>query len=210
MSIDRRLRDAFVAAGREPEGDLDVEAHLRRAVARARPREVGRAVAIVILVASLAGGVFAAGMLVEGARPVQQPLDGGPSHAAVPPAPADRWTALDGVYETEVLLADGQAAGLRHADAFGTSGPMQVWFSRNTVRIEQDLRGLRQIPVSGTIEVTGRRLVVHDGGETVVLDWRRLPNGDLRFMLVADTRTGAERLIDEVLWTSHPWTLVSR
>jgi hypothetical protein len=64
--------------------------------------------------------------------------------------------------------------------------------------------------VSGTIEVTGQRLVVHDDGETVALDWRRLPNGDLRFTLVADTRTGVGRLIDEVLWTSHPWTLVSR
>jgi hypothetical protein len=209
MSIDRRLRDAFEVARRDA-ADLDVERHLRRAVERARPREIGRFAAAAVLVAALAVGVFAAGMAVEGARGTRQPLDGGPSEVAPTAAPADRWTALDGVYETRVWTADGQAAGLSRADAFGISGPMQVWFSRDTVRVEQALNGLGQIPVSGTIEVTGRRLVVHDDGETVALDWRRLPNGDLRFTLVADTRTGVDRLIDEVLWTSHPWTLVSR
>jgi hypothetical protein len=50
---------------------------------------------------------------------------------------------------------------------------------------------------------------VHEDGETLTLEWRRLANGDLRFTVVDDTRTGVERLVGEVLWTSHPWTPMS-
>jgi hypothetical protein len=53
MSIDRRLREAFLATGQETEGAIDVEHHLRRAVTRARPREIGRAAAAVALVVAL-------------------------------------------------------------------------------------------------------------------------------------------------------------
>jgi hypothetical protein len=210
MSIDRRLRDAFLAASQETQDDLDVERHLRHAVARAQPHEVGRAVATIVLVAALVGGVFAAGALVEGARHVPQPLDGGetPTVGADVPAQIPR-TALDGVYTTTVRISDGRAAGLPHVDAFAISGPMEVWFSRDTVRVEQSLRGVGQIPVLGTIEVAGSRLSVHEDGETLTLEWRRLANGDLRFTVVDDTRTGVERLVGEVLWTSHPWTPMS-
>ncbi len=47
-------------------------------------------------------------------------------------------------------------------------------------------------------------------GETVTLDWQRLPNGDLRFTIADDTRVGLERLADEVVWTSHPWRVIDR
>ena len=206
MSIDRRLRDAFLAASQETEDGIDVERHLRRAVARARPREIGRAVATAALVVALVAGVFAAGALVQRARSVREPLDGGPTGALEPsvaaPVPP---TDLDGIYATRIRPADGRAAGLSRAEAFGISGALQVWFSRDTVRIEQSLHGLGLVPVNGTIEVTGRRLVVHEAGDTLALDWRRLPNDDLRFSVVADTRAGVERLVDDVLWTSHPW-----
>jgi hypothetical protein len=209
MSIDRRLREAFLATGQETEGAIDVEHHLRRAVTRARPREIGRAAAAVALVVALVAGVFAAGVLVESARRVSQPLDGGLSAAIQPstPVPVPR-TALDGIYATRLRPADGRAAGLPRADAFGISGALQLWFARDTVRIEQSLQGLGQVPVRGTMEVNGRRLVVHEEGETLALDWRRLPNGDLRFTVVADTRVGVEGLVDEVVWTSHPWRLI--
>jgi hypothetical protein len=209
MSIDRRLREAFLAAGQEMDEAIDVEHHLRRAVTRARPREIGRAAATVVLLVTLVAGVFAAGVLVESARRVRQPLDGGPSTAIEPgtPVPVPP-TALDGIYSTRLRPADGRAAGLSRADAFGISGALQLWFSRDTVRIEQSLQGLGQVPVRGTIEVNGRRLVVHQEGETLALDWRRLPNGDVRFMVVADTRVGVEGLVDVVVWTSHPWRLI--
>jgi hypothetical protein len=210
MSIDRRLRDAFLAAGQETDGEIDVERHLRRAVARARPREVGRAVAITALVVGLVVGVFAAGAFVEGARHVREPLDGGPSSTVEPGAATGLSTPLDGAYGTTIRTADGLAAGLPRARAYGLSGTMQLVFARDTVRVEQHLHGLGQLPVFGSLEVAGRRLVVHQQGETVTLDWQRLPNGDLRFTIADDTRVGLERLIDEVVWTSHLWRVIDR
>ena len=210
MSIDRRLREAFLAAGQETDGEIDVERHLQRAVARARPREVGRAVATAALVAALVAGVFAAGAFVEGTRHVRQPLDGGPSATAGPRAATGLSTALDGTYGTTVRTADGLAAGLPRAQAYGLSGTMELVFARETVRVEQHLHGLGQLPVFGSLEVAGRRLVVHQQGETVTLDWQRLPDGDLRFTIADDTRVGLERLIDEVVWTSHPWRVIDR
>jgi hypothetical protein len=206
MSIDRRLRDAFLTASQETVDGIDVERHLRRAVARARPREIGRAVATVALVVALVACVFGAGALVQRARSVRQPLDGGRTGGEAPSAGAPASpTTLDGIYATRIRPVDGRAAGLSRADALGISGALQVWFSRDTVRIEQSLHGLGLVPVNGTIEVAGRRLVVHEAGATLVLDWRRLPNDDLRFSVVADTRVGVERLVDDVVWTSHPW-----
>jgi hypothetical protein len=210
MSIDRRLREAFRASGEDPLGGIDVERHLQAAVARARPREIARLVALVTAALALAAGIFAAGIQYSNARNAQ-PLDGGPPGAVSPvaaiPAPG---TPLDGIYSTTIRRADGRDAGLSRADAYGISGAMQVWFDRDTVRVEQELEGLGLVPARGTIEVSGHRLVVHDEGETIALDWERLRDGDLRFTLVDETRTGVERLIDEVLWTSHPWTLVSK
>jgi hypothetical protein len=210
MSIDRRLRDAFLAAGQESDGGIDVEHHLQRAVARARPREVGRAVATAAIVVALVGGVFAAGAFVEGARQVRQPLDGGPPSTVEPGAATGLSTALDGTYGTTIRTADGLAAGLPRAQAYGLSGTMQLVFARDTVRVVQHLHGLGQLPVFGSLEVAGRRLVVHQRGETVTLDWQRLPNGDLRFTIADDTRAGLERLADEVVWTSHPWRVIDR
>jgi len=211
MSIDRRLRDAFLAAGQDGDVELDVERHLRRAVARARPREVGRAVATAALVLALVVGVFVAGAFVEGARHVRQPLDGGPSPTVEPRGAANGLsTALDGTYGTTVRIADGLAAGLPRARAYGLSGTMELVFARDTVRVFQHLQGLGQLPVFGSVEVAGRRLVVHQQGETVTLDWQRLPNGDLRFTIADDTRVGLERLADQVVWTSHPWTVIDR
>jgi hypothetical protein len=210
MSIDRRLRDAFLAAGQEFDGGINVEHHLQRAVARARPREVGRAVATVAIVVALVVGVFAAGAFVEGARDVRQPLDGGPPSAVQPGAATGLSTALDGTYGTTIRTADGLAAGLPRAQAYGLSGTMQLVFARDTVRVVQHLHGLGQLPVFGSLEVAGRRLVVHQRGETVTLDWQRLPNGDLRFTIADDTRVGLERLADEVVWTSHPWRVIDR
>ena len=211
MSIDRRLREAFLAAGQETDGEIDVERHLQRAVARARPREVGRAVATAALVVALVAGVFAAGAFVEGARRVRQPLDGGSSSTVGPRAAATGLsTALDGTYGTTVRIADGLAAGLPRAEAYGLSGTMELVFARDTVRVVQHLHGLGQLPVFGSLEVAGRRLVVHQEGETVTLDWQRLPNGELRFTIADDTRVGLERLADEVVWTSHPWRVIDR
>jgi hypothetical protein len=211
MSIDRRLRDAFLAAVQETDGEIDVVRHLQRAVARARPREVGRAVATAALVVALVAGVFAAGAFVEGTRHVRQPLDGGPSSTVGPRAAATGLsTVLDGTYGTTVRTADGLAAGLPRAQAYGLSGTMQLVFARDTVRVEQHLHGLGQLPVFGSLEVAGRRLVVHQQGETLTLDWRRLPNGDLRFTIADDTRVGLERLVDDVVWTSHPWRVIDR
>jgi hypothetical protein len=211
MSIDRRLREAFLAAGQETDGEIDVERHLQRAVARARPREVGRAVATAALVVALVAGVFAAGAFVEGARHVRQPLDGGPSSTAGPGAAATGLsTALDGTYGTTVRVADGLAAGLPRAEAYGLSGTMELVFARDSVRVVQQLQGLGQIRCSDRSRSRGRRLVVHQEGETVTLDWQRLPNGDLRFTIADDTRVGLERLADEVVWTSHPWRVIDR
>lgn len=210
MSIDRRLRDALLTSGREMDVELDVERHLRRAVARARPREVGRTVATAAFVVALIAGVFVAGAFVEGARHVRQPLDGGPSSTVGPRAATGLSTALDGTYGTTVRIADGLAAGLPHAQAYGLSGTMELVFARDTVRVVQHLHGLGQFPVFGSLEVSGRRLVVHQQGESVTLDWQRLPNGDLRFTIADDTRVGLERLIDEVVWTSHPWRVIDR
>jgi hypothetical protein len=206
MSIDRRLREELLAASREMEV-TDVEVQLRRAVARARPREVGRAVAIVALAASLVAGVFAAGALVGSATHARRPLDGAPSPSV---GARDLSTALDGMYGATIRTADGLSAGLTHAEAYGLSGAMELVFARDTVQIHQQLQGLSQLPVFGSLEVSGRRLVVHEGGETLLLDWKRLPNDDLRFTIVDDTRAGHERLIDEVVWTSHPWRVIDR
>jgi hypothetical protein len=210
MSIDRRLRNAFLTASQETDVGLDVERHLRRAVARARPREVGGAVATAALVVTLVAGVFVAGAFVEGARHVRQPLDGGPSSTVGPRAATGLSTALDGTYGTTIRTADGLAAGLPRTQAYGLSGTMQLVFARDTVRVEQHLHGLGQLPVFGSLEVSGRRLVVHQQGETVTLDWQRLPDGDLRFTIADDTRVGPERLVDEVVWTSHPWRVIDR
>ena len=200
MSIDRRLREAFLAAGQETDGEIDVERHLQRAVAAAA------------LVVALVAGVFAAGAFVEGARHVRQPLDGGSSSSTAGPGAAATGlsTALDGTYGTTVRVADGLAAGLPRAEAYGLSGTMELVFARDSVRVVQQLQGLGQIPVFGSLEVAGRRLVVRQQGETVTLDWQRLPNGDLRFTIADDTRVGLERLADEVVWTSHPWRVIDR
>jgi hypothetical protein len=184
-------------------------------VTRARPRELARVVATVTVTLGVLGAAFAAGVAFEGARIAPQPLDGRPapthgSAVASAAAGAARRTALDGIYATTIRVADGRAAGLPSVDAFGVSGSVQVWFSRDTVRIEQALGTIHQVPVMGTIEVSGHRVVIHDAGDTLVLDWGRRADGALRFTLVDDTRTGGDRLADEVLWTSHPWTLLSR
>jgi hypothetical protein len=214
MSIDRRLREAFQRSRGRPSEPIDVERHLRTAVARARPRELARVVATVTVTLGVVGGAFAAGVAFEGARNAPQPLDGRPApadgSAVAPAAGAARRTALDGIYGTTIRVADGRAAGLTSVDAFGVSGAMQVWFSRDTVRIEQALGTIHQVPVMGTIEVSGHRVVIHDGGDTLALDWHRRPDGDLRFTIVDDTRSGGDRVADEVLWTSHPWALLSR
>jgi hypothetical protein len=210
MSIDRRLRETLLTASQEMEV-TDLEVQLRRAVARARPREVGRAAAIVALAASLVAGVFAAGAVVGSANHARRPLDGAPSPSVgARVAAPDLSTPLDGMYGATIRTADGLSAGLTHAEAYGLTGAMELVFARDTVQIHQQLQGLSQLPVFGSIEVSDHRLVVHQGAETLLLDWRHLPNDDLRFTIVDDTRGGHERLIDEVVWTSHPWRVIDR
>ena len=208
MSIDRRLREAFVGDD-ERANDLDVERHLRSAVTRAHRRELGRAAAASVLALVLVAAVFAAGAVMERGR-VSRPLAPAPSVPVAAPAPSGAAvTAIDGRYETTVRTGDGVAAGLSRTDAFGIAGPMEVWFARDTVRVEQTLGSIAQIPVSGLLEVTAPRARITEGGEVLTLGWRRLPGGDLRFRIIDDTRTGDDALVQRVLWTSHDWRLAS-
>jgi hypothetical protein len=208
MSIDRRLRESFRSAVSDVELDLDVERHLRRAVERAWPRKTARRVGTFVLTVSVAGSIFVAGALAERGLNGSRPLDRPPPPAA--PASGGQPTPLDGFYGARISVEDGREAGLRYADAFGISGEMDAWFSRNTVRVEQHLGSINLLPVAGTMEVTGSHLVVRDDNGVTTLAWRRLADGRIRFRVLDDSRSGAARIVNDVLWTSHPWALLSR
>jgi hypothetical protein len=209
MSIDRRLRESFRSALTDVEDDLDVEGHLRRAVERARPRQIARRAGTFVMTVSIAGSLFAAGVLTERGLHGGQPLDRPPRPPAAPASGALP-TPLDGFYGVRITVEDGRDAGLRHAEAFGISGEMDAWFSRNTIRIEQRLGSINLLPVAGTMEVTGPRLVVRDDNGITTLAWRPLADGRIRFRVLDDSRTGIDRIVNRVLWTAHPWTLLSR
>lgn len=208
MSIDRRLREGLGSSFRDVDHNLDVERHLRRAVDRARPRVIARRTGTFVLAASIAGSIFGAGALTERRLHGAQPLDRPPAPAATDAAAAQ--TPLDGIYGARISVEDGRDAGLRHADAFGISGQMQAWFSRDTVSIAQHLGSIDLVPVVGTTEVTESRLVVHERSGITTLAWRLLADGRIRFAVLDDSRAGVARIANEVLWTSHPWTLMSR
>lgn len=206
MSIDRRLREGMRSSFHEVERDLDVERHLRRAVRRARPRAIARRAGVFVLAISIGGSIFAAGALTERRLEDPRPLDRPPSPATTG-APQ---TPLDGIYVVRISVEDGREVGLRHADAFGVSGRMKAWFSRDTVSVAQHLGAIDLIPIVGTTEVTGPRLVIHEQGGVTTLEWRRLADGRVRFTVLDDSRTGVARIANEVLWTSHPWTLIAK
>lgn len=209
MSIERRLRESFASSLPDIEHELDVERHLRRAVHRARPREVARRAGTFVLAVSIAGSVFAAGALTERGLEGRRALDRPPAPSAAP-APGAPRTPLEGIYRVRISVRDGRAAGLRRPDAFGISGDMEAWFSRDTMYIWQHLGSIDLVPVRGTTQVTESRLVVLADGAVTTLAWRPFADGRIAFSVLDDSRTGVDRIVNEVLWTAHPWTLVSR
>ncbi len=197
MPLDERIRSGLE---RSTPPSLDARANFRRAVveARRRRRRNGASGAIVV-VAVAALSMIAGPDLDMPGRPAV-PATATPSASRSGPGP------IDGIYRVDITTADGLATGLPLGEARILAGSRVLTISLGTIRLV-DPTSFDTLPLNGTFEVRGRRVVVErspSGSEPpLVLGWQR-HGAAVSFEVVS----GAEHAAERIVWSAHPWRVV--
>ncbi len=131
---------------------------------------------------------------------------GGASGAATSVSPAgSETTPIDGVYDVTITENDAAAAGIAKGSFADLVGDYELSLVRGQIRLVRSHGVLLEV-LRGVYTVDGNTLTV-SGAETPGLgfDWQ-LQHGQLRLHLTQTTDQSKDRIVDELIFDTHPWT----
>ncbi|MBA3689852.1 MAG: hypothetical protein H0W82_00380 [Actinobacteria bacterium] len=166
----------------------------------ARPYRAALATAIlaIALFANACEGASDAGRAPSGA-----PASTGAATTSAPPVGSET-TAIDGIYDVTITDSDAAAAGIPKGSFADVVGDYELSLARGQIRLVRSHGVILEV-LRGVYTVEGDTLAV-SGDETPRLSFEwQLRHGELRLNLTDTTDQTEARIVDELIFNTHPW-----
>lgn len=164
------------------------------------------ALATAILAITLTAGACGGSSVTKQSPSEAAASAGGAGGAATSVSPVgSETTPIDGVYDVTITENDAAAAGIAKDSFADLVGDYELSLVRGQIRLVRSHGVLLEV-LRGVYTVDGNTLTV-SGDETPGLgfDWQ-LQHGQLRLHLTQTTDQSKDRIVDELIFDTHPWT----